>query len=44
MALYQTSVLKNYLKLQNAEVVAKSFKKYKKYFFNVEIQENIKKI
>uniref|UniRef100_UPI00404A2BF3 Eco57I restriction-modification methylase domain-containing protein n=1 Tax=Gelidibacter sp. TaxID=2018083 RepID=UPI00404A2BF3 len=43
MALYQTSVLKNYLNLQDAVSVEKSFKKYKKYFYNTTIQENIKK-
>ncbi|MFZ2432405.1 MAG: hypothetical protein WAW57_14800, partial [Lutibacter sp.] len=43
MALYQTSVLKNYLKRQDAVIVNKAYKKYVKYFHNSTIQENIKK-
>jgi type I restriction-modification system DNA methylase subunit len=42
MALYQTSVLKNYLNLQNVDKVSKAYKKYTKYFHNTTIQENIK--
>lgn len=43
MALYQTSVLKNYLNKQDALIVNKAYKKYVKYFHNSTIQENIKK-
>ncbi|MBK5210640.1 MAG: N-6 DNA methylase [Flavobacteriaceae bacterium] len=43
MALYQTSVLKNYLKRQDEVIVNKAYKKYVKYFHNSTIQENIKK-
>jgi len=42
MALYQTSVLKNYLKRQDKETVAKAFKKFSKYFHNPSIQQNIR--
>lgn len=42
MALYQTSVLKNYLKRQDKETVAKAFKKFSKYFHNTSIQQNIR--
>lgn len=42
MALYQTSVLKNYLKRQDAEPVAKAYKKFSKYFHNPSIQQNIR--
>lgn len=42
MALYQTSVLKNYLKRQDKEIVAKAFKKFSKYFHNTSIQQNIR--
>jgi tRNA1(Val) A37 N6-methylase TrmN6 len=43
MALYQTSVLKNYLNRQDEVIVNKAYKKYVKYFHNSTIQENIKK-
>ncbi|WP_111706569.1 Eco57I restriction-modification methylase domain-containing protein [Lutibacter citreus] len=43
MALYQTSVLKNYLNRQDELIVQKAYKKYVKYFHNTGIQENIKK-
>lgn len=43
MALYQTSVLNNYLNRQDEVVVQKAYKKYTKYFHNIGIQENIKK-
>jgi len=43
MALYQTSVLKNYLNRQDEVIVSKAYKKYVKYFHNSTIQENIKK-
>ncbi len=43
MALYQTSVLNNYLNRQDEVVVQKTYKKYTKYFHNTTIQENIKK-
>lgn len=42
MALFQTSVLKNYLKRQDAEPVAKAYKKFSKYFHNTSIQQNIR--
>ena len=42
MALYQTSVLKNYLKRQDKETVAKAYKKFSKYFHNPSIQQNIR--
>lgn len=44
MALFQTSVLKNYLKRQDAEPVAKAYKKFSKYFHNPSIQQNIREI
>lgn len=43
MALYQTSVLNNYLHRQDDVIVQKAYKKYVKYFHNTGIQENIKK-
>lgn len=42
MPLHQTSVLKNYLKRQDKETVAKAFKKFSKYFHNTSIQQNIR--
>jgi type I restriction-modification system DNA methylase subunit len=42
MALFQTSVLKQHLKLQDTATVDKAYKKYTKYFHNQTIQENIK--
>lgn len=42
MSLYQTSVLKNHINLQEKEVVEKAYKKYVKYFLNPTIQENKK--
>lgn len=42
MALFQTSVLKQYINLQELAVVEKAYKKYQKYFLNPTIQENIK--
>ncbi|MFY7669785.1 Eco57I restriction-modification methylase domain-containing protein [Tenacibaculum sp. MEBiC06402] len=42
MALYQPSVLKHYLKLQNSEAISKAYKKYSKYFLNPTIQDNIR--
>ena len=42
MPLYQTSVLKNYLKRQDKEPVAKAYKKFSKYFHNPSIQQNIR--
>lgn len=42
MSLYQTSVLKNYINLQEDVVVEKAYKKYVKYFLNPTIQENIR--
>lgn len=42
MPLFQQSVLKQHLKLQNQDAVNKAYKKYTKYFHNTTIQENIK--
>ena len=42
MALFQTSVLKQYINLQDIAAVEKAYKKYQKYFLNPTIQENIK--
>ena len=42
MPLFQTSVLKKYLALQEQTAVEKAYRKYSKYFLNAEIQENIR--
>ncbi|MFT5250822.1 MAG: hypothetical protein ACI93P_002565 [bacterium] len=42
MSLYQISVLKNYINLQEKAVVEKAHKKYTKYFLNSTIQDNIR--
>nr|WP_321224803.1 N-6 DNA methylase [uncultured Psychroserpens sp.] len=42
MALYQVSVLKKHLKLQDKDHVNKAYKKYSKYFLNPTIQDNIR--
>ena len=42
MALFQTSVLTNYLKRQDNAVVAKAYKKYAAYFKDAAIQQNIR--
>lgn len=42
MSLYQTSVLKSYINLQEDAVIEKAYKKYVKYFLNPTIQENIR--
>jgi hypothetical protein len=42
MSLYQISVLKNYINLQEDAVLEKAYKKYVKYFLNPSIQENIR--
>ena len=42
MDLFQASVQKNYLKLQDKGAVAKAYKKYTKYFHNATIQQNIR--
>ena len=42
MSLYQTSVLKNYINLQEKEAIEKAYKKYVKYFLNPTIQDNIR--
>ena len=42
MALYQSSVLKNYLKQQDSAAVKEAYKNYAKYFLNPIIQENIR--
>ena len=44
MPLFQNSVLQNYLKQQEKEKVSKGFKRFKKYFHNPVIQENILQI
>ncbi|MCM4161726.1 restriction endonuclease subunit M [Antarcticibacterium flavum] len=43
MALFQVSVLKNYLRLQDDQVVDKAYKEFTSYFQHPEIQENIRK-
>lgn len=42
MPLFQSSVLKKYLKQQDTAAVEKAYKKYSKYFHNPAIQENIR--
>jgi len=42
MALFQTSVLKNYLKQLDEKTVQKAYARYVSYFFNTTIQENIR--
>lgn len=42
MSLYQTSVLKQHLKLQDQDKLDKAYKKYSKYFLNPTIQDNIR--
>ncbi|WP_370214016.1 Eco57I restriction-modification methylase domain-containing protein [Mesoflavibacter profundi] len=42
MSLYQPSVLKHYLKLQDSEAINKAYTKYKRYFLNPTIQDNIR--
>lgn len=42
MALFQTSVLKQYLSQQDGAVLEKAYKKYQKYFLNPTIQDNIR--
>jgi type I restriction-modification system DNA methylase subunit len=41
MGLFQKSVLNKYLKLQDATLIDKAYKKYCKYFHNIKIQQNI---
>lgn len=41
MALFQKSVLNKYLKLQDANLIDKVYKRYSKYFHNTGIQKNI---
>ena len=43
MALFQTSVLKKYLAQQDTNAVDKAYRKYTKFFLNLEIQQNIDK-
>ncbi|CAA0147720.1 conserved hypothetical protein [Tenacibaculum maritimum] len=43
MALFQTSVLKKYLAQQDTNAVDKAYRKYTKFFLNLEIQKNIDK-
>ncbi|MFV8224779.1 Eco57I restriction-modification methylase domain-containing protein [Christiangramia aquimixticola] len=43
MALFQVSVLKKYLKLQDEKIIDKAYKKFTSYFQHPEIQENIRK-
>lgn len=42
MPLYQSSVLKQQLKLQGKDTIEKAYKKFSKYFLNPTIQENIR--
>ena len=42
MPLFQTSVLKKYLSQQDQTAIQKAYRKYSKYFLNIEIQENIR--
>ena len=42
MALFQVSVLKQYIGLQDKTVIDKAYKKYQKYFLNPTIQDNIR--
>jgi hypothetical protein len=42
MSLYQVSVLKQYLNLQDKTTVNKAYKKYVKYFLDPVIQDNIR--
>ena len=42
MSLFQTSVLKQHLSLQDNDVITKAYKKYTKYFLNPTIQDNIR--
>ncbi|NOQ24190.1 MAG: N-6 DNA methylase [Bacteroidales bacterium] len=42
MSLFQKSVEKNYIKLQDIKEVEKAFKRYQKYFHNPTIQQNIR--
>ncbi|MCB0481561.1 MAG: N-6 DNA methylase, partial [Flavobacteriales bacterium] len=44
MALFQKSVLNNYLAQQDKETVSKAYKKYIKFFHNLEVQKNILEI
>ncbi|RXG23873.1 Eco57I restriction-modification methylase domain-containing protein [Leeuwenhoekiella aequorea] len=43
MALFQISVLKKYLAQQDKNAVDKAYRKYTKFFLNLEIQQNIDK-
>lgn len=42
MELFQTSVLNKYLKAQDAQVVKSAYEKYRKYFHNLQRQQNIR--
>lgn len=42
MSLYQVSVLKKHLNLQDQDKLTKAYKKYTKYFLNPTIQDNIR--
>ena len=42
MALFQTSVLKKHLQLQDPDSITAAYKKYSRYFLDIAIQENIK--
>lgn len=42
MSLFQISVLKKYLKQQDADIVAKAYKRFTKYFHDPNIQKNIR--
>ncbi len=42
MSLFQSSVLKKFATAQNADNIAKAYKKFSKHFHNPKIQENIR--
>ena len=42
MALFQNSVLKRHLKLQDKPTIAKAYKKFCKHFHNLEVQKNLR--
>ncbi len=42
MSLFQASVLKKYLKEQGKQPIKDAYEKYKSYFFNPVIQQNIR--
>lgn len=42
MGLFQSSVLNNYLKQQDSDIIKKRYNKFKKYFHDPKIQQNIR--